>query len=117
VEWFGQACGPSTPFGHAYLQQPTAQQQALFARYGGGSIPFVDIGNRYLLPQVQYIPSALAGMTWTQVAAAMRDPSSAVAKDIDGAANVITAAICTLTHGQPAGVCQSADVKAAAGSI
>jgi len=117
VEWYGEAEDPSTPFGHVYLQQPTAQQQAVFARYGGGSIPFVDIGNRYLLPQVQYMPSALAGMTWTQVAAAMRDPSSAVAKDIDGAANVITAAICTLTHGQPAGVCQSAGVKAAAGSI
>jgi len=117
LEWFGEAADPSTPFGHAYLQQPTAQQQALFARYGGGSIPFVDIGNRYFLPQVQYIPSALAGMTWTQVAAAMRDPSSTVARDIEGAANMITAAICTLTHGQPGGVCQSAGVETAAGSI
>jgi thiol-disulfide isomerase/thioredoxin len=117
VEWFGEAADPSTPFGHVYLQQPTAQQQELFARYAGGSIPFVDIGNRYILPQVQYLPSALAGLSWTQVAAAMRDPSSAIAKDIDGAANIITAAICTLTHGQPGGVCQSAGVKAAAGSI
>ena len=117
VEWFGQAADPSTPFGHVYLQRPTAQQQALFTRYGGGSIPFVDIGNRYLLPQVQYDPAALAGLSWTQVAAAMHDPASPVAKDIDGAANVITAAICTLTHGQPGGVCQSAGVKAAAGSL
>lgn len=117
VEWFGEATDPSTPFGHVYLQQPTAQQQALFARYGGGSIPFVDIGNRYLLPQVQYVPSALAGLSWTQVAAAMRDPSSAVAKDIDGAANVITAAICVLTHGQPASVCRSASVTAVASLI
>jgi Domain of unknown function (DUF929) len=116
VEWFGEAVDPGTPFGHAYLQQPTAQQQALFARFGGGSIPFVDIGNRYLLPQVQYTPSVLAGLSWTQVAAAMRDPSSPVAKAVDGAANVITAAICTLTHGQPGGVCHSAGVKAAAGS-
>jgi Domain of unknown function (DUF929) len=116
VEWFGEATDPSTPFGHAYLQQPTAQEQVLFARYGG-AIPFVDIGNRYFLPQVQYVPSALAGLSWTQVAAAMHDPSSAVAKDIDGAANIITAAICTLTHGQPGGVCHSAGVKAAGGSI
>ena len=116
VEWFGEAADHGTPFGHAYLQQPTAQQQALFARYGGGSIPFVDIGNRYLLPQVQYDPSALAGLSWTQVAAAMHDPSTLVARDIDGAANVITAAICTLTHSQPGGVCRSAGVKAAAGS-
>jgi hypothetical protein len=102
---------------HVYLQQPTAQQQALFARYGGGSIPFVDIGNRYFLPQVQYLPSDLAGLSWTQVAAAMHDPSSAVAKDVDGAANIITAAICALTNGQPAAVCRSAGVTAAAGSI
>jgi hypothetical protein len=117
VEWFGEATDPSTPFGHVYLQQPTAQQQALFTRYGSGSIPFVDIGNRYILPQVQYVPSALAGLTWTQIAAAMRDPSSPIARDIDGAANILTAAICTLTHGQPGGVCHSAGVQAAAGSI
>jgi Domain of unknown function (DUF929) len=117
VEWFGEATDPSTPFGHVYLQQPTPQEQALFARYGGGSIPFVDIGNRYILPQVQYLPSALAGLSWTQVAAAMRDPSDAVARDIDGAANIITAAICALTNGQPGSVCHSAGVQAAAGSI
>ena len=117
VEWYGEATDPSTPFRHAYLEQPTAQQQALFARYGGSSIPFVDIGNRYFLPQVQYFPSALAGLSWTQVATAMRDPTSAVAKAVDGAANMITAAICTLTHGQPAGVCHSVGVNAAAGSI
>jgi hypothetical protein len=100
-----------------HLGQPRHLTGSVREQYGGGSIPFVDIGNRYLLPQVQYLPSALAGMSWTQVAAAMRDPSSAVAKDIDGAANVIAAAICTLTHGQPAGVCQSVGVRAAADSI
>ena len=82
----------------------------------GGSMPFVDIGNHYILPQAQYLPSALAGLSWTQVAA-VRDPSSSIARDIDGAANIITAAICTLTHGQPGGVCHSAGVQAAAGSI
>jgi hypothetical protein len=56
VEWYGEATDAGTPFGHVYLQQPTAQQRALFARYGGGSIPFVDIGNRYFLRQAQYVP-------------------------------------------------------------
>ncbi|HEX3923840.1 MAG TPA: DUF929 family protein [Streptosporangiaceae bacterium] len=117
VEWYGQAEDPSTPLGHVYLQHPTAQQTALFNKYGGGAIPFVDVGNQYLVPQAQYLPSALAGLSWSQVAAAMHDPSSPVAKDIDGAANMITAAICKLTHGQPGGVCSSAGVKAAGGSI
>ncbi len=107
VEWYGEKTDPRTPFSHAYLQHPTPQQAALFARYAGGSVPFVDIGNRYLVPQAQYLPSALAHLSWAQVAAAMRDPGSPVGKDIDGAANMITAAICTLTQGQPRNVCAS----------
>jgi Domain of unknown function (DUF929) len=117
VEWFGEADDASSPFGHVYLQQPTAQEAALFSKYANGSVPFVDIGNRYLLPQAQYVPSALHGMSWSQVAAAMRTPSSTVGKDIDGAANIITAAICKITNGQPGGVCSSAAVTAAAGSL
>jgi thiol-disulfide isomerase/thioredoxin len=116
VEWFGEADDPSTPFGHVYLQQPTAQEAALFARYANGSIPFVDIANRYVLPQTQYSPDDISGLTWAQIATAMQDPSSHVATDIDGAANTLTAAMCTLTHGQPGGVCTSAGVKAAEGS-
>jgi hypothetical protein len=117
VEWYGEKPDPHTPFGHVYLQQPTPQQAALFTRYSGGSVPFVDIGNRYLVPQAQYLPSALAGLTWAQVAADMRNPSSPVGKDIDGAANMITAAICHLTHGQPPNVCTSPGVTAAGRSI
>jgi hypothetical protein len=117
VEWYGEKTDPRTPFGHAYLQHPTAQQAALFTRYAGGSVPFVDIGNRYLVPQAQYLPSALAHMNWAQVAAAMRDPASLVGKDIYGAANMITAAICKLTHSQPRSVCASPGVAAASRSL
>ena len=117
VEWYSEKPDSATPTGYAYLQRPTTGQAALFNRYAGGGFPFVDIGNRYVVSGVQYLPSALANMTWAQVAAAMRDPSSPVARDIDGAANMITAAICKLTHGQPASVCNSAGVRAAAGSI
>jgi thiol-disulfide isomerase/thioredoxin len=117
VEWFGEADDASAPFGHVYLQQPTQQEQALYAKYAGNSIPFLDIANRYVLPQTQYVPSDLAGLTWSQVASAMQNPSSTVAKDIDGAANILTAALCKVTGGQPAGVCTSAGVQAAEGSI
>jgi hypothetical protein len=44
-------------------------------------------------------------------------PASAIGKDIDGAANVITAAICQLTKNQPAGVCTSAGVMTASRSV
>ena len=117
VEWFGEADDASSPFGHVVLQNPTPQEAALFNKYAGGSIPFVDFGNQYLVPQAQYLPSALQGMSWSQVAAAMRTPSSAVAKDIDGAANIDTAAICAMTNGQPGSVCSSPGVTAAAGQL
>jgi hypothetical protein len=117
VEWLGEAEDASSSFGHVVLQNPTPQEATLFNTYANGSIPFVDIGNQYLLPQAQYLPSALQGMSWSQVATAMRTPSSPVAKDIDGAANIITAAVCKVTNGQPGGVCTSAGVTAAAGSL
>jgi hypothetical protein len=44
-------------------------------------------------------------MNWSQVATAMRDPGSPVAAGIDGATNIITAAICTLAGNQPATAC------------
>jgi Domain of unknown function (DUF929) len=116
VEWYGEADDPSTPFQHVYLEHPTSEETAIFNKYANGSFPFIDIGNKYLAG-TEYVPSALQGMSWSAVAAAMRTPSSAVARDIDGAANMITAAICKLTNGQPGNVCSSAGVTAAAGSL
>jgi hypothetical protein len=117
VEWYGEAGDPNTPLHHVYLQHPTAQEVALFGKYAGGAIPFLDIANRYLLPETSYLPSALAGLTWSQVAADMHDPRSAAGQDIDAAANIITAAICRATGGQPGAVCGSAAVAKAAGSL
>jgi len=44
------------------------------------AVPFVDIGNQYLVPQAQHLPSALANLSWAQVAAEMRNPSSLSAR-------------------------------------
>jgi peptidoglycan hydrolase-like protein with peptidoglycan-binding domain len=117
VEWVGEQADATGPLGHVLLQNPTPEEAALFTKYGNQSIPFVDIGNQYLLPQAQYLPSALQGMSWSQVAAALRTPSSPVARDIDGAANIVTAAVCKMTNGQPGAVCSSPGVTAAAGSL
>jgi hypothetical protein len=88
------------------LQTPTAAQQALIAKYDpGNTIPFVDIGNRYVLLQPSYSPSLLAGKTWQQIATAVTNPESSEAQAILGSANLLTAAICSLTSNQPATVC------------
>ncbi|HEY2579393.1 MAG TPA: DUF929 family protein [Streptosporangiaceae bacterium] len=96
--------------GGAPLQNPTAQQSALWAKLdSNGSIPFIDWGNRYdevgnLQP---FGPQYLTGKTWNQIAAALTDPTSQIAQGVDGSANYMTAAICKLTNNQPASACTS----------
>jgi hypothetical protein len=116
VEWYTVNRTP--------LQPPTSAQQALFLKFNAPpyvsalqehAFPFIDIGNRELIIGSQYLPSAFSGLTWAQVAIAIRSPSSAIAKDVDGAANTITAALCRLTHDRPGGVCGSPGVVAAGG--
>jgi hypothetical protein len=108
------------------LQKPTAAEAALMSKYdappyissaNAGSFPFLDIGNQYLAIGAQYLPSSLAKLSWTQVAADIRNPGSAVAQGVDGTANSITAAICKITNNAPASVCNSASAKAGAGSL
>jgi thiol-disulfide isomerase/thioredoxin len=86
------------------------------AQYSG-SFPFIDFGNKYVIDGASYDPALLAGLSWQQIGAALANPSSTVAKAIDGAANHITAAICKITNDQPASVCKSAGVSAASGRI
>jgi thiol-disulfide isomerase/thioredoxin len=96
---------------HAPLQNTTPQQQAIWQKYepdpNTRGYPFIDFGNKYLIKGPIYDPGLLAGKTWAQIAAALRDPSSPIARGVIGAANVITAAICTMTGNQPAAVCAS----------
>ena len=82
-----------------------------------GSFPFVDFGNKYVIDGASYDPAILKGLTWQQISSALKDPSSPVAKSADGAANLITAAICKLTGGKPGNVCTSTAVKTASGAI
>ena len=63
---------------------------------------------------MSYNPPILAGMSMQQIAAAMRNPSSPICQAILGTANNVTAAICQDTNGEPASVCSSPGVMAAA---
>ena len=82
-----------------------------------GGIPFIDIGGSYMISGATYDPGVLQGKTHAQIAAALSDPASAIAKGADGSANLITAAICTLTKNQPSSVCSSAGVTAATAAL
>jgi thiol-disulfide isomerase/thioredoxin len=106
---------------HGPLQNTTSAQQALWVKYdttsGQQGYPFVDIGNKYVIKTPTYDPGVLAKMTWAQVAAALQDPSSPVAQGAVGTANLITAAICKTTNGQPGNVCTAPGVVKASGSL
>jgi hypothetical protein len=106
---------------HAPLQNTTAPQRALWQKYDsspqGLGYPFIDIGNKYVIKAPLFDPAVLAGKSWTQVAAALKDPSSPIAQAVDGTANLITAAICKVTGGRPGSVCTSAAATKASGSL
>jgi thiol-disulfide isomerase/thioredoxin len=108
------------------LEKLTSAQTALITKYDSppyvssserGAIPFIDFGGKYFVHGAQYNPQVLSGQTWAQVAAALKDPSSAIAKGADGAANMITATICKTTNNQPANVCTTPTIKTIEGQI
>ena len=102
---------------YAPLDKLDQADTTLFEQVGEGSFPFVDIGGKYMISGASYDPSVLQGKTQAQIAAALSDASSPIAKSVDGTANVITAAICTLTGDKPGNVCTSAGVTAAAKAL
>lgn len=95
---------------HSLLQTPTPQEQQIWNKYDANSYPFIDIGNKYMITVI-YDPAVLAGKTWSQIASALHDPSSAIAQGADGAANYLTAAICKTTGNKPASACGLSAVK------
>jgi hypothetical protein len=101
------------------LQKLTPEQQALLSTYDvpprttqAGSIPFMDMGNKYMISGATYSYAVLQGKTWAQIAAAMQDPTTPIAKGAVGSANMLTAAICKITGNQPASVCAAAPIPA-----
>lgn len=104
--------------GYATLDTLSAADQALVTKYDpGGGIPFIDIGGKYVISGASFSPAVLQGKTAAQIAAALADPTSAIAQGVDGTANVITAAVCAITSGTPSSVCTAPGVVAAAAKL
>jgi hypothetical protein len=106
-----QAAGGS----YQTLQTPTAQENSLVSAYdSNGSIPFLDIANRYVVTGASFSPQLLQGLTRSEIAAQLSNPKSAVAQAIDGTANEITAAIVAVTGNQPASIASSPTIASIA---
>ena len=102
---------------HNLLQKTTAAQQAIWNKFDpSNGYPFMDFGNQFIAGTT-YSPQVLQGLTWSQIAADLHNPSSPVAQGADGSANLFTAAICRLTGDQPTSVCNAAPVATLKGQI
>lgn len=100
----------------APLQTPSADQQALLAKYdappyvpaaSAGGIPWLDVANRDAMVSSGFTPQVLAGLSWEQIAAKLGNANDVVARAVIGGANNITATICKVTGGQPGDVCNA----------
>jgi hypothetical protein len=94
------------------LEKPTSAENTIWMKYTQGSFPFMDVGGNYIVTNAGFSPGDLSGLTWNQITDDLKDPSNAIAKDILGESNVITAMICKMTGDQPSDVCSASGVTA-----
>jgi hypothetical protein len=86
------------------LQTVPSNYSTIWQSYGTG-FPFLDFGNRYIIPASLIDPSGLFdGKNWAQLENDIAN-GTATGTNIKGAANLITALICKLTGNQPGSVC------------
>jgi hypothetical protein len=111
--------------GYTILQRLSKAQSALVnkydtAKYAGlsttksGSIPFVDIGNKFLVAGASYSPAILQGLSRAQIASGLSTPKDPATRAIIASSNYISASICSSDGEKPASVCASKGVEAAA---
>jgi hypothetical protein len=88
------------------LQNPTSAQQQLLTAFNVTGYPFIDIANQYRAGPF-FDPGVLANLSQKDIASKLSDPNDTVTKNIVGAANYMTAAICIATKNQPASACSA----------
>ena len=102
-----------TGTGYEPLQSLTPLQAKAFSAYSGGGFPFVDIGGRYVALGASADPGVLQNLTLDQIAAQLDDPSSPVAEAVDGSANYLIAAMCSVATTSAAPICTSSVIAQA----
>jgi hypothetical protein len=88
------------------LQRLTPAEQAVFDQYDStASTPFIDFANRAAQTGSGILPNLVAGRTWQQLAAALRQPQTPLGAALLNEADSLTAELCRLTGGRPAAAC------------
>ena len=124
IEQFTNVYDPAVSF-YTKLQTPTGVEAANFQKYDTSkyipgmqptqdhSIPYITVGNKFLVSGSSYTPATLANQSRSSIAAGLSNTSSPVSTAVLATANYLTATFCSLTHNQPGHVCSSPGVMAA----
>ena len=98
--------GPGT--GYVPLATLSPADRHLYDAYDtGGTLPFIDIANTAVVVGSSADPAPLQGLSLGEISSTLSDPSSTVAKALDGAANTLIKSICSLPGTSAAPVCAS----------
>ncbi len=116
VEYLGQDThGVNT---HGILTPLTKAESHAYDKYdtvnGTQGVPFVDVGNKYLITSAPINPQLLDGKTQAQVASELTDAKLPMTQAIVGLGNDLIASVCALDGNHPGAVCSNAGVAKAA---
>lgn len=103
---------------YAPLESMSPAQKLAFKRYNPqGSLPFVDVGNHYVTLGASASPSVLEGLTLAGIGRDLSFASSPVAQAVDGTANYLIAALCTMVQGATPPICATHVIRAASKAL
>jgi len=109
---------PSDSGGYQPLEKMSAGQLRAFNKYNPqGALPFVDIGNHYVTLGASASPSVLEGLTLGDIGSDLSSASSPVAQAIDGTANYLIAALCTMVQGTTPSLCSTPVIRLASKAL
>jgi hypothetical protein len=99
---------PNTSGGYQPLEKMSAAQHRAFKKYNPqAELPFVDIGNHYITLGASASPSVLEELTLGKIGSDLSHAKSPVAQAIDGTANYLIAALCTMVQGKKPPICST----------
>jgi hypothetical protein len=82
-----------------------------------GAIPFILVGGKYLWVKTLYNPEDLAGVSWSDIIAAVKKNQAPMGPAINANANMLTAAFCNVDGYQPSTVCSTAAILKDEGTL
>ena len=90
------------------LEKMSAAQEVAYDHFDlQGGLPFVDLGNQFATIGASASPSVLERLSLGQIGSSLSDPTSPVAQAVDGTANYLIAAMCTMVTGPKPSICST----------